>query len=133
MEFVQQGRQLSKANAKQLESALKSLPYDFPTRARLLGFYFHKGLPIFGRAATIEARRRHVLWLIENHPESSIAGLPEAIIDPDGHELADQEGYRQAKDLWLEQAEKKKADPAVRRNAATFLLLHDKAIADSLL
>ncbi len=133
MEFVQQGRQLSKANAKQLESALKSLPYDFPTRARLLGFYFHKGLPNFGRTATIEARRRHVLWLIENHPESSIAGLPEAIIDPDGHDLADQEGYQQAKALWLAQAEKKKDDAAVRRNAAKFLQRHDQAIAETLL
>jgi hypothetical protein len=131
--LVQQGRQLSKANAKQLESALKSLPYDFPTRARLLGFYFHKGLPMFGRAATIEARRRHVLWLIENHPESSVAGLPEAIIDPDGHELADEEGYQQAKDLWLEQAEKNKDNTAVRRNAAKFLQLHDQAIAETLL
>jgi len=133
VEFVQQGRQLSKANAKQLESALKSLPYDFPTRARLLGFYFHKGLPMFGRTATIEARRRHVLWLIGNHPESSIAGSPEAIIDPDGHELADEEGYRQAKDLWLEQAEKNKDNAAVQRNAAKFLLLHDEAIAETLL
>ncbi len=133
VELVQQGSQLSKANVKQLESALKSLPYDFPTRARLLGFYFHKGLSIFGRTATIEARRRHILWLIENHPESSVAGLPEAIIDPDGHELADEEGYQQARDLWLAQAEKKKDDTAVRRNAAKFLLLHDKAIAESLL
>ncbi|MGI9507276.1 MAG: hypothetical protein ACR2RE_29900, partial [Geminicoccaceae bacterium] len=70
VELVRQGRRLSKANAKQLESALKSLPYDFPTRARLLGFYFHKGLLNFGRATTIEARRRHILWLIENHPDS---------------------------------------------------------------
>ena len=133
MELVQQGRQLSKANVKQLESALKSLPYDFPTRARLLGFYLHKGLPNFGRAATIKARRRHILWLIENHPESSVAGLPEAIIDPDGHQLADEEGYQQARDLWLEQTENKKDNTAVRRNAAKFLLLHDKAIAETLL
>ncbi len=75
--LVQKGRQLSKANAKRLESALKSIPYDFPTRARLLGFYFHSSLPNFGRTTTIKARRRHILWLIENHPDSSITELPE--------------------------------------------------------
>ncbi len=33
VKLVREGRQLSKANVKQLESALKSIPYDFPTRA----------------------------------------------------------------------------------------------------
>jgi hypothetical protein len=101
--------------------------------ARLLGFYYHQGLAVFGPAATIEARLRHILWLIENHPESLLAGLPEAMIDPEGHQLADEKGYRQAKDLWLEQAETKKGNAAVRRNAAKFLLLHDQAIAETLL
>ncbi len=131
--LVQEGRQLSKANVKRLETALKSIPYDFPTRARLLGFYFHSSLSIFGRTATIKARRRHILWLIENHPDSSVAGLPEAAIEPSGHQLADEEGYRRAKELWLDQTEKKKDDTAVRLNAAKFLQLHDKAIADTLL
>ena len=131
--LVQEGRQLSKANVKRLESALKSLPYDYPTRAKLLGFYFHSSLPIFGRKATIKARRRHILWLIENHPGSSIAGLPEAAIEPSGHELADEEGYRQAKELWLKQVERNKNNEKVRANAARFLQQHDKAIAETLL
>lgn len=133
VDFVQQGRALTKANARQLETALKTLPYDFPTRARLLGFYFHNGLDSLGPAATVKARRRHILWLIENHPESEVAGLPEAIIEPDGHQLADEEGYRRAKQLWLRQAEKQKDNPAVRRNAARFLQPDDKANAEDLL
>ncbi len=132
VKLVRDGRQLSKANVKQLESALKSLPLHLPTRARLLGFYFHSSRPIFGRTATIEARRRHILWLIKNHPESSIAGLPEAMIDPSGHELADEEGYRQAKELWLRQVDKKKDNMKVRLNAAKFVQLHDKTIAKQL-
>jgi len=133
LKFVRQGRELTEANAKQLETALKTLPFDFPTRARLLGFYFHNGLSTVGPTATIEARRRHILWLIENHPESEVAGLPEAMIAPEGRQLADEEGYRQAKDLWLEQAENQKDNPAVRRNAATFLQPDDKADAEDLL
>ncbi len=133
VQLVRDGRQLSKANVKQLESALKSIPYDFPTRARLLGFYFHSSLPIFGRTTTIKARRRHILWLIENHPESSITELPEATIDPSGHELADEEGYRQAKELWLQQADKDKDNIKVLLNAAKFVELHDKTIAETLL
>ena len=132
-DLVQQGTALSKANARQLESALKSLPYDFPTRARLLGYYFHKGLTNFGRAATLEARRRHILWLIRNHPDSPVAALPEAMIDPQDHELADQEGYQQAKALWLAQAEAHKDDGAVRQNAANFLMRHDQSVAEGLL
>ncbi len=132
-DFIGQGREMSKANAEQLESALASLPYHFPTRDRLLSFYYHKGLAIFGPAATIEARRRHVLWLIENHPEAPLAGLPEASIEPSGGDLADQEGYEQAKALWLQQAERNGANPAVRENAAKFLKRHDTALAESLL
>lgn len=131
--FVQQGRELTRANARQLEAALKTLPYDFPTRARLLGFYYHNGLDSLGPAATIKARRRHILWLIENHPDSELAGLPEAIIEPDGPGLADDEGYRQARELWLQQAEQNKDNPAVRRNAAAFLQPDDKADAADLL
>ncbi|MDX1576729.1 MAG: hypothetical protein R3285_11090, partial [Kiloniellales bacterium] len=131
-DFIGQGSQMSRANAKQLESALASLPEHFPTRARLLGFYFHKGLEIFGPAATIEARRRHVLWLIENHPESPLAGRPEARIEPTGGELADPDGYRQAKALWMAQAERFAANPAVRENAARFLQRHDTALAETL-
>jgi hypothetical protein len=131
-DYIGQGRQMSEANAKQLEAALASLPEHFPTRARLLGFYFHQGLATFGPAATIEARRRHILWLIENHPESPLAGLPEARIEPSGGDLADEEGYGQAKALWLEQAEKDTASPAARENAAAFLRRHDTAIAETL-
>ena len=130
--LVAQGRRLSKANAEQLESALKSLPYHFPTRARLLGFYFHNGLSELGPAATIEARRRHVLWLIENRPDSPLAERPEALIDPAGSALADPEGYREAKDLWLAQAEKNQDDAAVRRHAAAFLRRHDAALSKTL-
>lgn len=132
-DFVEQGAALSKANARQLESALKSLPYDFPTRARLLGYYFHNGLTAFGRAATIAARRRHILWLIEIHPDSPVAALPEAMIDPQDHELADPEGYQQAKALWLAQTEARKDDAAVRQNARTFLMRHDAETAEDLL
>ncbi len=85
-----------------------------------------------GARATIGARRRHILWLIENHPESEVAGLPEARIAPEGDRLSDEEGYRQAKELWLAQAETQKDSPAVRRNAAAFLQAHDQAIAEDL-
>jgi hypothetical protein len=100
-----------------------------------LGFYFHSSLQIFGRTTTLKARRRHILWLIENHPESSIAGLSEATIDPRGQELADEEGYRQAKELWLKQADKEKDNINIKvlLNAAKFVQLHDKAIAETLL
>jgi hypothetical protein len=45
-------------------------------------------------AATHDARRRQILWLIQHHPESDLAGTSEGTIDPAGHALADPEDYR---------------------------------------
>ena len=67
--IVREGRQLPKSEVEQLESALNDHPDDVATRTKLLGFYFHSALPLYGHDATIEARRRHILWLIEPIPK----------------------------------------------------------------
>ena len=129
---------LSREDAQKLEDGLKSDPDDLSARTRLLGYYFG---PLFrleslgpsGRAATIEARRRHILWIIQHRPDAEVAGLPEATIDPQGHPLADKAGYRQARALWRTQAERYKSNTAVLGNAAKYFQLHDKVLAEDLL
>jgi hypothetical protein len=59
------GRNLSAQEAESLEKLVAEHPDDIAARTRLLGYYF--------RASADGAKRPHVLWLIENAPES---GLP---------------------------------------------------------
>ena len=124
------GRTLSREDAVRLEAHLEQNPEDLPGRARLLGYYFYRSLAVSGPAATHDARRRHILWLIQHHPESELAGTSEVTIDPVGHALADPEGYRVAKAAWLLRMEARKADRAVLRHAAKFFTLPDKELAE---
>lgn len=133
VEAVREGARLSADQALALEQRLKTNPADLGDRARLLGYYFSGSLRTAGPTATIEARRRHILWLIGNRPDAELAGLSEATIDPAGHALADRPGYEQARTLWLEQARRRPSDAAVLRNAAKFLILPDKESAERVL
>jgi hypothetical protein len=131
--IVREGRQLPKSEVEQLESALNDRPDDVATRTKLLGFYFHSALPLYGHDATIEARRRHILWLIEHHPESAAMSLGEATIDAKGHALADAPGYERASTLWIEQVQYHAQDVAVLKHAAKFFQLSNKDRAASFL
>jgi hypothetical protein len=133
-QLARQGYALSQAEAEGLESLLKNSPDDLAARTKILGFYFRGGaMRLYGRDATIEARRRHILWLIEHHPESEVVALSETTIDRAGHRLADLAGYGQASKLWIEQARRHENSAAVLRHAARFFQLSDKERAISLL
>jgi hypothetical protein len=132
-EAARDGARLSAYEALLLEQRLTANPSDLTDRARLLGYYFSASLKVSGPVATREARRRHILWLIENRPDTDLAGLSEATIDPAGHELADRPGYDKARVLWLEQVRKRPADAAVLRHAAKFFTLPDKEQAERVL
>ena len=129
-EAVREGTRLSADEALMLEQRVKANPSDLTDRARLLGYYFSGSLRVAGPAATVEARRRHILWLIENRPDAELAGLSEATIDPAGHALADRAGYEQARILWLEQTRRRPSETAVLRHAAKFFTLPDKELAE---
>jgi len=110
---VRQGYSLSRENADKLEEKLKTTPEDLSARTQLLGYYFSTSIRESGPAVTLEARRRHIFWLIQHYPEAEIAGLSEVTIDTAGHALADKLGYEQAKELWLRQLELHKDNPSV--------------------
>lgn len=132
--IAREGRSLSQADAGILEKTLKENHQDdLPLRSRLLGYYYNKAIQDIGKPATIQARRRHVLWIIENKPGSEIASLGEARLVPTGHPLADRDGYEHARALWIKQAEAHKGTPPVLVNAASFLQLHDKPLAEDVL
>jgi tetratricopeptide (TPR) repeat protein len=131
--LARDGYRLAKSDVEGLEATLAGSPDDLVARTKLLGFYFRSALPDLGPETTIAARRRHILWLIEHHPESEAAVLAEATIDAKGHKLADAAGYAQASAAWIEQAKNHDRDVAVLRHAAKFFQLSDKDRALSLL
>jgi tetratricopeptide (TPR) repeat protein len=124
-EAAMAGSELSQAAAAALERKIEQAPHDLETRTVLLGYYFRNQYD----APNMEARRRHVLWVIRNHPESEIAGLPYAELDA----IRDADGYRAASAMWKEQVKGHADDVDVLRNASSFFELHDATLASELL
>jgi len=117
--------------AKTLEDALKSNPDILTLRENLIDYYFEANIHS-NDPALEERREEHILWLIEHHPESSLAGSPEAEIMP---RLSSRttDGYQRAKQLWLDQTARNPDNPAILRNAGFFMLLSDRDQARELL
>ncbi len=127
-QWMEKGAELSPDAAQALETQLEKTPDDLAARAQLLGFYYYQWMKP-GEAAARAARRRHILWLIEHHPDSPVLGLAEAPIEESGNSLADPEGYRMARQLWLSQLEARKSDATLRGNIAKFFQMTDKDLA----
>ena len=108
-----EGSGISAEEAAQLEEALAERPGDYSARVQLLGYYF-----LQQSEAAREARRKHVMWIIQNHPEAKLAGGPYAQLNS----IRDGGSYERARELWLQQIEFHAHDPQVLGNAARFFL-----------
>src|SRR2546423_6294685 len=98
------GRTLSAEDAASREAALLSDPENASARAELLGYY--------GTGATPDVRAnrlRHIAWIIEHHPESSIARLQGATANPRGNVGE----YQQVQELWLKAVDRYPHDARV--------------------
>jgi len=131
--WAQTGRQqsISAEDAQQFEDSLKRNPNDGEARGALLTYYF--GAQKLDRAAVIEARRRHILWFIENAPGDDLAGSPAASIDASGQPLADPEGYQLASAAWHTRVARKETSARELANAASFFKLSDREFSIDLL
>lgn len=107
------GADLTSEEAADLERRLESDPDDIKARAQLLGYYKTAG---FKSSEAREAHLRHILWVIEHRPESSLAGDPYATV----RQKSQPEAYAQAKALWLTQVDAHPRDARVAWNAAQF-------------
>jgi len=131
-QFVQMGAAMSQSAAQDLEAQLERNPEDLAARARLLGFYYYQWMKP-GAAVAKASRRRHILWLIEHHPESPLTGVTEAAIDQTGENMADPEGYTQARKLWLALMNGGSASPPALGNLAKFFQIVDNDLAEKAL
>ncbi len=117
------GHSLSAKQAAELEQKLSKNPDDISTIVLLLSYWDS----IYrGDNAARQKREKYILWLIEHHPEVSIAGA--SWVDGKSKEMADA-----VKKLWLEQTGKNPKNPQIFWNAANCMSDIDKALSEQLL
>ncbi len=117
------GRKLSTEEAARLEEKLAGDPQDLETRFTLIGYYSTRRDDSFRLK-----KREQALWVIRNIPDSELLRNV-VFVRLNQHE----EGFAEAKKLWLKQLDAYKGNLVVLSNAADFFLLPDKAFAEKLL
>jgi beta-lactamase regulating signal transducer with metallopeptidase domain len=147
-EVYESARKMTPQQVADLEVAVKKDPEDLVSLEKLLIFYDPRSMPVkgekgksaprcaqmIGEKQCIEARRPHILWLIEHHPEHPMAGEWGARIFPTARDpLPDPVGYAQAKSIWLDKTARQDAGVAVLKNAANFFESDDRPLAEELL
>jgi thiol-disulfide isomerase/thioredoxin len=89
-------------------------------RVNLINLYFQE--------KNVEGRRQHVLWLIENHPDTGQLVSPPASLDRYAP-LPDPVGFARADKLWREQVAKPGVSPKATGNAIRFFRFEDRVEA----
>ena len=74
LELVREGYDLTRLEADGLEALLRANADDLAARAKLLGYYAGPALGHRVAGQVVVQRRHHILWLIEHHPGSPLAG-----------------------------------------------------------
>ncbi len=118
---VVEGRRLSGEEVAARERQLREDPADVVLRAGLLGYYW----PRPGR----EAHAGHVLWFVENAPESPALQPPWGDLGA-GH---DPEGYERIKRAWLRHIEREPTNTTFLERASSFVDGSDTPLARELL
>ena len=109
-----------------LEAVVAKNPEDLDARERLLVFYSASGQKAMGWNEMVAARRPHLLYMIEHHPESERAMWPmKRSLDP--------VGYAQARALWMKHVENPDVTAKILGAAAWFFRLSEKPVAEQLL
>lgn len=104
--------QLTPQDAARMEQQLAANPGDLQTRSDLIAYYFVHNQPA--------PRLTHILWLIQNHPESEVAAFNSAGLSPRPNPLNSAADYASAASAWRQQVAVHPTDPLVLANAAQF-------------
>jgi tetratricopeptide (TPR) repeat protein len=118
---------MTREEVEELEAKIAKAPNDVAGRSRLIRYY---GTPQqVQQAQGMEARRRHVLWLIENAPEADVLAEPAASLSPGKGPLSDPAGAEEAVRLWRAVLAKRDLGSRALMRAASFLQSADRALA----
>ncbi len=121
------GRQMTADEKAALEEHVSINPNDVEARTKLLGYYFSSGRLRDPEAQS--ARRRHIVWLIENSPESEVLGQPYGQLIRE----IESEGYGQAMEAWKKAIQDSPENLSVLGNAANYFLLSNRELSAELL
>lgn len=116
------GKRLTPEEAGALEKQIEQNPRDVDLRTKLLGYYFGKE---FQNESAREAKRKHVLWLILNSPESAVLAIPYGQLNA----TLDAEAYSQGKKAWVDQLKKDPKNLKLLEHSAKFFLIDDRKLA----
>jgi hypothetical protein len=121
------GWTLTSDSAAKLEAEVERDPENLAARIRLLSYYTQY-------IVMPELRSKHLLWLIEHHPDSDIFQLNEVVtaIVPDYSGVKSPD-IEKARALWLQQAQRYASNAKVLANAVTVLGADDGNIRLELL
>lgn len=125
-EFSKAAIDMTPARVADLEASLLQNPQDLDARKRLLYYYRWSGKVRW--EDKLAARRRHLLWLIEHHPEHQLTSEWGAISP-----VHDPEGAARARALWLAKTSRPDTPVIVLVRAASYFESHDKALAEQML
>jgi hypothetical protein len=108
------------------EAVVAKNPEDLDARERLLLFYSTNGQKQMGWNAMVAARRPHLLYMIEHHPEVEyFAAWPM-------RRAYDPEGYAKARALWMKHVEKPDVTSKILGRAAWFFRISEKPVAEQM-
>lgn len=119
------GRNLLPADLHALLPKIVAESRDLATSTLFLGYCFVRQ---HQETELRLLRRRIIIWLILRHPGCETLSYTEASF----YSTLDAESYAEAKALWHEHLRYKPVNPAIVRNAITFLRVHDPELSESL-
>src|SRR5205085_6104752 len=90
-ELLAAGRAFTANDAASAEQLLSMNPNDEALHVKLLAYYT--------QSRNIAERRKMLLWLVENTPESRVFSMREAMLLARGNSVADPEGHEKIKSL----------------------------------
>lgn len=108
----ERGSHLSAADAARLEQALEAEPGNETARGELIAHYYLN--------ADAENWRRHVFWVIENRPKSTLCIRKTFVVTPGENPFTTQSDVERVGALWRNQVAAHPADAPVLVNAAVF-------------
>jgi hypothetical protein len=119
LSILSDGWNTNPAEAERLELVLSGNPHDVATRTRLISYYYQQIIN--------EPRNRHVLWLIENHPEAPIFDVASSVANmaPGWNKRTTDAEWERAIVLWRRQVERFPNHVGVLSNAAQALPFED--------
>jgi tetratricopeptide (TPR) repeat protein/thiol-disulfide isomerase/thioredoxin len=93
-----QSRLRTWAEAENVESESAAHPDDVSLRVQLIRYYFQPTGQTTGRVKPL--RRKHIVWMIEHHPENSVLLEPAAFIGKSGQSFVDPDAFAEAEAAW---------------------------------